>query len=99
MIVQVEALGFGEKGTFRPVKIDEAKYSDIDEILDAVFYWGQNDFQPSNEHYSVSVGDVIWLNGGYWMVKGIGFKKLDEAEYIGYSNLPQQERYAIAMTR
>lgn len=97
--IQVEMLGFGEKGVFRPVNIpEEQPNQDTTEgLLEAVFYWGQNDFQPSGEHYSVSVGDVIWLDGEKWLVKGAGFKKLDEAEYIGYSNLDQKDRNFVAM--
>ncbi len=98
-IVQVEMLGFGKKGEFRPVKIpeDQPNQDTTAGLLDAVFYWGQNDFQTCGSCYSVSVGDVVWLDGEKWLVKGFGFKKLSEAAYIGYSNLDQQDRYSIAM--
>jgi hypothetical protein len=49
--------------------------------LGEVYQQAQNDF---SEHYrgykvrSTSVGDVIGKDGEYWMIKGMGFEKLDE---------------------
>lgn len=60
--------------TRKPVPI-EAK------LLDLAFYYGQNDFQPLNGYYSVSVGDVLELPGGRkFRVMGAGFKALDYDE-------------------
>lgn len=97
--VQVEMLAFEDKGFFREVKIPTSypHQSNTEEVLEATFRFGQNDFQPIADRASVSVGDVIWLDGEKWLVKGAGFKKLDEAEYIGYSNLDQKDRNFVAM--
>ena len=97
--VQVEMLAFGEKGLFREVEIPTSypHQGNTEEILEATFRFGQNDFQPIADRASVSVGDVIWLDVEKWLVKMAGFKKLDEASYIGYSNLAQRDRNFVAM--
>lgn len=50
-------------------------------LLDRAFYYGQNDFQPVQDRYSVSVGDVIQLpDGGCYRVLGAGFEELPADE-------------------
>ncbi len=74
--VEVEMLAFGN-GAIRTVEVPCDKFpltSDTD-ALEAVFYYGQNDFQPK-PFPSVSVGDVIRLGGARFRVEGMGFKKL-----------------------
>jgi hypothetical protein len=44
--------------------------------LDSVFKYGQNDFQP-RELPSVSVGDIIRLNGKRFVVMPMGFTEVD----------------------
>ena len=65
MIVRVHMLAFHEPGKIRLVHVPNAPnandYSNRDELLEAVFHYGQNDVQPINECCSVSVGDVIEL--------------------------------------
>jgi len=44
------------------------------ELLELIFKYGQNDFQPVSGRYSVSVGDVVELHdGSLHMVGGVGF--------------------------
>jgi hypothetical protein len=82
---EVEMLAFGD-GQIRKVTIpeDEPAYdafnTTTEDVLDLVFKWGQNDFQPQRMP-SVSVGDVIRIPDGYggwdaYRVEPIGFQKL-----------------------
>ena len=82
MIVDVHMLAFYEnKGTIRHVEIPDYKDErDKQDILDLVFQYGQNDFQPQNI-YSVSVGDVIELDDEYWMVAPLGFKEITKEKF------------------
>jgi len=50
-------------------------------LLSKSFYYGQNDFQPRSDRYSVSVGDVIELpDGSRHRVLGAGFAELEPGE-------------------
>jgi hypothetical protein len=56
----------------------------MDAILERAFYYGQNDFQPIPNRYSVSVGDVIeipssmaFLGRRHFRVLGAGFQELE----------------------
>lgn len=79
MIVEVEMRAFGG-GKIRPVEIPD-EYKDIpdEEVLDIVFYWGQNDFQPL-PYPSVSVGDVVRLNGSLYACRSTGWEKINASE-------------------
>jgi hypothetical protein len=46
--------------------------------LDHTFYYGQNDFQPVANHCSVSVGDIIRLEGKRYRVDAVGFTEIPE---------------------
>lgn len=52
---------------------------DTNEILDAVFKYGQNDFQPQKLP-SVSMGDVIRFKGDRYLILSVGFRKLGEGD-------------------
>ncbi len=47
--------------------------------LDQIFYYGQNDFQPVANHCSVSVGDIIRLEGKRYRVDPVGFTEIPES--------------------
>ena len=47
--------------------------------LDHIFYYGQNDFQPVANHRSVSVGDIIRLEGKRYRVDAVGFTEIPES--------------------
>jgi hypothetical protein len=47
--------------------------------LDHIFYYGQNDFQPVANHCSVSVGDIIRLDGKRYRVDAVGFTEVSES--------------------
>ena len=65
----------GEPVKVRPVLIpDETPES---EMLETVFYLGQNEFQPVDGCYSVSAGDVVKLpDGSLHRVAMAGFEAL-----------------------
>ncbi len=75
MIVEVEMRAFG-KGQIRKVTIPSEESEGTDsELLERVFHYGQNDFQPQRIP-SVSVGDVVRLRGKRWYTDNIGFKEV-----------------------
>ena len=84
MIVKVHMLAFSDdKSRIRDVEIPQEEYEathSIKEVLELVFKYGQNDFQPK-PIYSVSVGDVAELNGHYYMVMGAGFEEISKEEF------------------
>ena len=91
-------MAFGRPNEIRTVFVPEDEYSraqSTDEILNLVFQYGQNDVQPQ-KHPSVSVGDVIELEGTYWLVKGVGFKKMTPQELEEYLKIPPRERSMAA---
>jgi hypothetical protein len=50
-----------------------------DQKLDHIFYYGQNDFQPVANHRSVSVGDIVRLEGKRYRVDAVGFTEIPES--------------------
>ena len=78
MKIEVEMLAF-EDGKIRVVEIpaDEAKGASREDLLDLAFKYGQNDFQPQ-PICSVSVGDVIHLDGMSFRVEPCGFAEIGE---------------------
>ena len=92
MIVEVEMLAFGQPGEVRKVNIpDDVAAVEENTILDTVFHYGQNDFQPQN-HPSVSAGDVVRLNGENYLIAGVGFRKLTDEQLDNYRSLDQTHR-------
>ena len=57
-------------GTARSARIGN---KDPKSLLEAVFYYGQNDFQPVPGICSVSVDDVVLLDGKRFKVAFMGF--------------------------
>ena len=49
---------------------------DITSLLDRIYYWGQNDFQPVEFSPSVSVKDVILFLGKKYKVEPVGFSEV-----------------------
>jgi len=92
MIVEVEMLAFGEPGEIRKVHVPESTDGEVERVLDLVFKWGQNDFQPQR-HPSVSAGDVIRYGGEAWLVAWVGFKKITEEQLARYRSLGRDRRH------
>lgn len=93
MIFQVEMLAFGNWGEIREVEVPDNLVTDnTDEMLENVFHYGQNDFQPQ-QHPSVSMGDVIRLDGQKFLVCDFGFRPLTQTEYSEYTRMGQRDRH------
>jgi hypothetical protein len=86
-------LAFCDPGEVREVDVpnEELANASLDEHLERIFYWGQNDFQPK-QCPSVSCGDVIELNDEHWLVRPVGFHRLSNAEYQLYLSLERRDR-------
>jgi hypothetical protein len=99
MKIRVEMLAFGQDGEFREVIIPNdqiSRHTGTPEILDLVYYFGQNDTQPL-PHPSVSVGDVIHYAGEFWMVLPIGFRQVWDTGFLEeYRKTPRVERLLVA---
>ncbi len=52
------------------------------DVLQAVFYWGQNEAQPVSDRCSVSVGDLIEFGGELWSVENVGFKRVKVGPHL-----------------
>jgi hypothetical protein len=81
MIINVELRAFRQ--SHEPLKVRPVTILDdvvINEVLNAVFHNGQNNFQPL-EYRSVSVGDVILHGDKRVLVEDLGFKELNDDEY------------------
>ncbi len=93
MKYKVHMLAFHEPTVERTVEVpDDELVQDTDHILERIFYYGQNDFQPQAGICSVSVGDVAELNGTLHMVAPMGFKEITEAQMEEIKNLPREQR-------
>ena len=68
----------------------------IKNILDLTFKYGQNDFQPQ-DIYSVSVGDVVEIDGTYFMVMPMDWKQLTKEEFDSLT--PPTASYAYTIER
>lgn len=65
----------------------------VQRINELVFFYGQNDNQPSDTMPSVSVGDVLRTQGGsHFLCCTVGWKRLDQYGYIAYTRMSQAER-------
>lgn len=90
----VKMLAFGEPGEERIVDVPllEVDGKPIEDQLERVFYWGQNDFQPQ-QHPSVSVGDVVVVGDEYWRVASTGFQQLTQEQFDAYLQVERRDRH------
>ncbi len=89
--VKVHMTAFGNPGEVRMVEVADPSPNE-DGLLNQVFYYGQNDFQPQ-QHPSVSMGDVIeTASGKLYLIKAIGFKEITRGEFYKYKVLPRRDR-------
>lgn len=82
---KVHMKAFGNPGEIRIVDVPENRFImedyynniiSLDECLQIIFRYGQNDFQPKN-HPSVSVNDVIEFDNKMYKVENIGFSVVE----------------------
>ena len=80
MIVKAHMLAFAN-GKVREIEVPDAEMvGTAEEKLEKIFYYGQNDFQP-RACPSLSAGDVVSLDGAYWLVKPVGWQRLSEQKF------------------
>lgn len=95
------------EGVIRRVSIPDDTLPE--NVLDATFKWGQNDFQNVPGVCSVSMGDVIWLHRDefdkvvgdkdeYHLVAACGFDKMTPEEFEEYRRLGRRGRSLVALT-
>lgn len=91
---KVRMLAFGKPGEVREVDVpDDGKCRHVDDHLNLVYHYGQNDFQPK-QHPSVSVGDVIeFAPGQLYIVCRAGFRLLTDKELAEYEAMDRRDRH------
>jgi hypothetical protein len=101
MIFPVRMMAFHGSDVVRSVDlpINSIEAMPQDDLLDLIYKYGQNDFQPVEKICSVSVGDVIELpNGENHLVVSFGFRRLDKKEYDEYRTMDRDARWFFAHT-
>jgi hypothetical protein len=98
MKIKVHMLAFEDAGTIREVTLpDDLVVSGEGELLEKVFYFGQNDFAIGpelNTACSVSVGDVVELSDRrLFVVAPCGFKQITTEQLIQLVVMPQRDRH------
>ncbi len=81
-------------GEIREVEVPEAEVDvckSTEELLERIFYYGQNDFQP-RQMPSVSVGDVAQVGGRNFICASTGWKEMTKDELLEYSDVPKSHR-------
>jgi len=63
----------------------------VEQLLELVFKYGQNDFQPQ-QICSVSIGDVALVGNEFWCCDPVGWNRMSVAEYGSYVALPEHDR-------
>ena len=74
MKIKVKLTAFNTN-EIRTVEIPDREYKDDYDILETVYYYGQNDIQKQNTR-SVSMDDIIVIDNNEYKVDLIGFTKL-----------------------
>lgn len=92
MIFNVQMLAFMDN-EIRPVNVPDNEITGIVENdLERIFYYGQNDFQPLPHCCSVSVGDVVELGGKFYIVRGIGWAEISADDLKLYKAMDRRDR-------
>jgi len=95
MIFTVYLTAFRSKDETRDVEVPDDRMEGLDDfdLLDRIFHYGQNDFQPQ-KCPSVSVGDIIKLRDfNYWIVLPTGFKQLTVDQFSKIEGKIGEEAY------
>ena len=97
MKIKVHMLAFEkEPNTIRMVEIpDEEVKDNIWERLEQVFYYGQNDFAigpEKNTTCSVSMADVVEMDGHYYICAAAGFHEITPEEFEEFKQVERIDR-------
>jgi len=74
-----------------PKRFEVPQFS-LEYLLEAVFENGQNDIQPIPMTCSVSIGDVIEMNGKFHVVQTMGFQEMTAEELEEYKAIDENDR-------
>lgn len=107
MIVFVRMLAFHAPDTIRMVNVPDSEIAnpvDLGTVLGLAYEYGQNencsDRRITSTTCSVSVGDVVELRDGNFLVMPVGFKNLTDEEYSHYKSIPNnRDRVLYAYTQ
>ena len=102
MIFKVHMLAFMD-GEIRNVNVPDEEifgmlvsyfldFGSINQLLERIFYWGQNDFQPVCNRCSVSMGDVAEINGMFFVYQSMGWKQLSAEQLEEYRAVDRHDR-------
>lgn len=98
MKIKVLMLAFGEPNQERIVDVGEFKEipnchdsNYLEELLELVFHYGQNDFQPQRCP-SVSVGDVAVIDDRHFLCAAVGWKQISAEKLEEYKKLDRRDR-------
>lgn len=100
----VYLFAFKGNGEVRTVSVPTAEIalarrSQVAEVLERVFYWGQNDHQRMPLR-SVSVGDIIQtMDGDYYRVDDFGFTDVSASFRIYLRKKVADERWAAEQAK
>ena len=97
--VDVELLSSMDNEMTRTVVIPERRdLLSVDQLLELVFVYGQNDFQPVRHRCSVSCGDVALIDRNQrYLCAGMGWLAITEEWYQDYLAVPRQDRQLVRM--
>ena len=68
----------------------------MDEKLEYIFQEGQNDSNPVPGVCSVSVGDVVFMEGGIYICESASWRELTEKELYRYVNMDRNKQWEYA---
>ena len=76
--------------------------TNVNDVLNAAFYWGQNDFAvgpEKNTTYSLSVADVISFGGKLYLIKSVGFEQITGERFKRIRQMARRDRWLIDMRK
>jgi hypothetical protein len=103
-VYPVLLLSSEQEEVFRLVEVEDSalervkEESDLEGVkgveakLSVIFQCGQNGFQRVERRGSVSMGDVIFLDGEMHIVQRVGFMKITIGEVRELQRLPRRDR-------
>lgn len=93
----VRMLAFEDDGVIRQVDVPDDKVvltkSHL-ELLELIFYYGQNDFQPQ-QVCSVSMGDVAEIGDKFYRCEAVGWKEISDEQLREYEALDYRDRVSL----
>ncbi len=95
-VYPVLQLSTNEEDVFRLVVVDGETTGNL---LDVIFHNGQNDFVPTKNRCSISVGDVIFLDGDMYIIRPIGFRQINMDELQVLRKLSRRDRLFHPLVR